>query len=405
MFYGWKLCIITFMGNFLLQGSIIYMMNAFIDPLTLLHGWTRAQISMGMSVAALLGALSIPIWSSLSLRFSLRALMTTGALLGGTSLVMLGLTDKLALFYVFYTLAWMSGQAFGGAIGNILINQWFNKEKGRAFGLCNVGTSFSGAIMPFILLIAITNFDVQTAWVSYGIIVLCVAPLCWFFVYDKPEDIGLHVDNIPDGEYIPSKVVPALSWNDVLKNKDVYILGFTFSLALTVGSSVVSQLQPRMVDIGLDSYTAMAFSCLTALFLAAAKYIWGKACDVYNTVIVTRVLIASMLFSLSLIFIPPSFPVLFLFSFCFGITVGGVWSVMPAAVAFYFGKNNFVFYYRVVSTFILLKALGYSLLGFSQQLTGAYDLAYYFFCIILLICLVLTFFLKTKPPYLEDGSD
>ena len=34
MFYGWKLSALGTAGNFLLQGSIIYVMNAFLTPLT-----------------------------------------------------------------------------------------------------------------------------------------------------------------------------------------------------------------------------------------------------------------------------------------------------------------------------------------------------------------------------------
>ncbi len=38
MFYGWKLASLGLIGNFILQGSIIFMMNAFIDPLTAERG-------------------------------------------------------------------------------------------------------------------------------------------------------------------------------------------------------------------------------------------------------------------------------------------------------------------------------------------------------------------------------
>ena len=39
MFYGWKLATIGSCGNLLLQGSVFYTMNAFIEPLVELHGW------------------------------------------------------------------------------------------------------------------------------------------------------------------------------------------------------------------------------------------------------------------------------------------------------------------------------------------------------------------------------
>ena len=38
MFYGWKVAAIGSCGNLLIQGSVFYVMNAFIEPLPALHG-------------------------------------------------------------------------------------------------------------------------------------------------------------------------------------------------------------------------------------------------------------------------------------------------------------------------------------------------------------------------------
>ncbi len=397
MFYGWKLCFVTFAGNFLLQGSVVYIMNAFLDPLTVANGWTRAEISFGVSIAAFFGALSVLVWTSLASYFSMRALMTFGAFLGGISFIALSFTNQLIFFYIFYTLAWSSGQAFGGAIGNALVNQWFVKKRGKAFGISNIGTSFAGAIIPLVLYIVIMFFDVQTAWFTYGLFVLLMAPVCWLTVRDRPEQMGLHVDNDPNALDLDLSNFVKPTWAEVLKNKDIYIISLSLTLTLTVASSVVSQLKPRMVDLGLDSISAMALTCFTALLLAAAKYIWGRACDFYHPIKILRLLIILIFASLFLTFIPNSLTSLILFSLCFGVTGGGIWVVMPSVVAYYFGKEKFIFYYRVVATFVLIKAIGYAILGFSQQLTNSYDLAYTVFLGILVICLALTYLLKMEP--------
>ncbi len=399
MFYGWKLAILALVGNFVLQGSIIFMMNAFIDPLTVERGWTRASISLGMSVASFIGALSIPVWSWLTQKTSIRLLMTVGAFLGGASFIVLALTKDLLFFYLFYTIAWVSGQCFGGPIANMLVNKWFIKSRGRAFGLANVGISLSGAIMPFLLLLFINNFDVSTAWFGYGCLLLAFVPVCWFMIRDTPEEMGLHADNSPHSEYVAPAPVENIPWATVLRTKEVYMLSFLFGLTLMVSSAIVSQLKPRMVDVGLDSYQAMFFSCLTAFFLVVAKYIWGKAADKFNPVKVTRVLLSLNFISLLLIFVPPSLPMLFIFSFCFGITSGGAWVLMPATTSYYFGSEKFIFYYRMVSTFVFLKSFGYAIVGFSNYLTQGYDLAYMIFAGFLAICVLLSFLIPSESNY------
>ncbi len=328
--------------------------------------------------------------------------MTCGAFIGGISFIILALTQSLTYFYIFYTLAWISGQCFGGPIASMLANNWFIKFRGRAFGLTNMGISFSGVFMPFLMLFLINSYDVSTAWLGYGIFILAFVPICWIMIRDNPHEMGLFPDNVQptlSQEQISDAKRSDINipWSKVLRSKHAYYLSFLFGLTLMTSSAVVSQLKPRMSDVGLDSYNAMFFSCLTAFFLVVAKYYWGKLTDKYNPVIVTRVLLIANILSLLLIFLPPSLPALLLFAFCFGMTGGGAWVLMPATTAFCYGREKFMFYYRMISIFIFLKSIGYAIIAFSNHMTGGYDLAYIIFVIVLIFCTGLSFIIPTKP--------
>ena len=52
MFYGWKVCSVSCLGNLLVVGGVTYIMNAFMEPMSTLHGWTRADIggAVGLSL-------------------------------------------------------------------------------------------------------------------------------------------------------------------------------------------------------------------------------------------------------------------------------------------------------------------------------------------------------------------
>ena len=210
-------------------------MNAFIEPLTATLGWSRGDIGAVMSVPRCLGPCPCLMLSSLSLRMSAAAL-TLGALTGGLSIISLGHIHSLPLFTAAFSLAWISGQAFGGAVANILISNWFKRYQGRAFGLCNIGTSLSGAIMPFVLMLLIEHFDVRTAWTIYGCAVLCAAPICWLLVRDTPAMLGLHADNTTANRWSTAK---SLFSGKILRIPAVY---FRFRwLGPMVGSAVMSQ--------------------------------------------------------------------------------------------------------------------------------------------------------------------
>ena len=160
MFYGWKISLLSMSGNFMLQGTVLYCMNAFMEPLCALNGWTRAELNVGMGLATLVGQIAMPLAAGLCARHSLRRLMTIGAFTGGIATILLGGTTSLPLFTLLFTVAWVSTQICGGVVGNALVSNWFHHFRGRAFGLANAGTSLSGVILPLLSMVLINTFSV-----------------------------------------------------------------------------------------------------------------------------------------------------------------------------------------------------------------------------------------------------
>ena len=68
MFYGWKMSWTGFWGNLLLQGGGIFIMNALMEPLSLLHGWSRGTIGIIMAFSSLAGTHSMPLLDTLELQ-------------------------------------------------------------------------------------------------------------------------------------------------------------------------------------------------------------------------------------------------------------------------------------------------------------------------------------------------
>lgn len=104
----------------MLQGSVLYCMNAFMEPLCEVHGWTRAGLNLSMGFAALMGQLAMPLAAAVSARCSLRRLMALGALAGGAATAVMGLTGNILLYTLLFTIAWVCTQFCGGVVGNAL---------------------------------------------------------------------------------------------------------------------------------------------------------------------------------------------------------------------------------------------------------------------------------------------
>lgn len=379
MFYGWKLAGIGSIGNLMLQGGVLYVMNAFMEPLVATHGWSRAGLSFGMSIASLCGTLSMPLAIALTSHISIRLLMTLGALIGGFAFIGLGHVSQLWAFTALFATVWCCGQACGGVVANVLMGNWFQQFRGRALGIVNMGTSLSGAVLPFLALLLVDSFGVTTAYTLLGSLVLLLAPLSFIMVRDRPGDLGLLMDDLPGHassarESAPK--VPAVSFRDCITDRTAWIMGVAFGVGLLAAAGVVSQLKPRFVDVGMSSYVAMTCMCATAFFGAVGKYMWGWISDKTTPLKASKALFICNALSLSLILLPPSLPAVLLFIVAYGLCMGGIWTLFPAMVVYMYGIRRFPSAYKNLSLFMVLKAAGYSVVGLSFSLTGGYDAAY-----------------------------
>ncbi len=391
MFYGWKLSVLTLGCNFMLQGSALYCMNAFMEPLCELHGWTRAGLNVSMGLAALMGQLAMPVAAAVSTRHSLRALTTLGALCGGVATACMGLTTSLHLFTLFFIILWVCTQFCGGVVGNALMSRWFRHFQGRAFGLANAGTSLSGVILPFLSMVLIHNFGVTASYTVLGTLTFLLAPLSWVLVRDTPQAMALH----PDGRrHEPRAAGVNVSFTALAHSRQAWFVGLAFGLALMTGSAVMSQMKPRFADMGLAPYPAMLLACLSALFAALAKYAWGWFSDRFTPLAAARCIMACSVASLLLLQLPPSLMGMALSSMAFGGCIGGLWTVLPAVVSYYFGSRNFLPAYKFISIFIILRCVGFPVMGLSHDLCGSYALADAVFGVCLLLSLVLTLLLR-----------
>ena len=405
MFYGWKLVWLGMLGNFMLLGGAFYIMNAFIEPLTVLRGWTRAEIGLCLGIASFIGALSMSLLGTLAMRVSLRTLMTGGAVTGGLAFIGAGQATSLVTFTLMFIGVWISAQACGGVVANALTARWFVKARGSAFGITNMGTSASGVIVPLLALVLVDTLGVPAAFGLVGGAVLLMAPLCWLMVKEYPADMGLHPDNAvqqPGSASQPREI--NVSVRSVLRDPNAWIIGITFGVGIMGINGVLSQLKPRFVDMGYASYTAMLLMCTMALFAGIGKVAWGIVCDKSDALISSKALFLCNATTLSLALAPQNAFTVGLFIVGYGLSCGGVYTLLPALIAQVYGKERFLSVYRVIVCFLLLKAFGFLIAGQSHALTGNYDAGYICLAVLLLCCFFSMWKLTPGPAHAGDPA-
>jgi len=404
MFYGWNLCAISTLGNLIIQGTAIYSMNAFIEPLCELYGWTRTAASTSMGIAAFFGFASAPFIGTLAMRFGTRLMMCAGALICALALFGMGLTSNYYIFTAYFCLVWIASQCCGGLVANGLICNWFKLHRGLAFGIAAVGMSFAGSIIPIAGIYGIAQFGLTGAyWLLATASALLFIP-CLLFVREKPELMGLTPDGLPP-EPKSTNTLPAeskagkgdLTVAQFLHMKEIYLIGLSAGLGLMCASGLMSQLKPRFTEFGFSDYTAMAFMSVAAISCGLSKFFWGWLADTIRPIRALRLVMALHVLALFLALFHFNNVGLVLYCVFMGACCGSYWTLLPAVVGFYFGPTHFLGAYRFVSFFLLLKSCAYPILGYSFDTTQSYNAGYIAYLALVAIGLVLSMLLdETK---------
>jgi sugar phosphate permease len=408
IFYGWILAAVVFLANFMSVGTGLYAMNAFMQPLCQLRGWTRTDLNLALvagTIAAIGGQF---IYGALVRRLPIRRIMVAGMLCAGTAFVLMTRVNCLWQFYLVYMMLFLGNGAYGGIVANTVINNWFIQKRGKAMGVATSGVSLAGAAIPLAAMHLIVTQGIHMAANLIGAAIMVLAPLAWWTIRDWPEDHGLH----PDGSF-PSDADRANQTSEECDRSTAHCvhfthtavfwkLGLSFGLLMSGAVGVLSQLKPRLVDIGFTDLQAMLLLSLTALWAAAGKYVWGRLSDRFRPCRVAGVLAMANALGLAIALFGSHRPLVVIFSMVFGFAVGGITPLFPILTAGLFGRQRFSHVHRVVSLFLILQIGGYVIAGQSYDRSGSYDLAYITFALFDIIAAVL---LWSIPADRHSGLD
>src|ERR1700743_3098733 len=144
--YGWVVVGITFL-TLLTTAGAMSTPSVLLEPLQKEFGWSTATISVALSVRMAVFGMMAPFAAALMLRFGLRAMMATSAVIIGVGmLASAGVNAPWQL-----TVLW--GLVVGGGtgmtalvLGATVANRWFAQRRGLVIGLMTA-SSASGQLL------------------------------------------------------------------------------------------------------------------------------------------------------------------------------------------------------------------------------------------------------------------
>ena len=344
IFYGWWIVLACFFIAFYVAGVIFYGFTAFIEPLVDEFGWSYAQISFAASLRGLEMGIMAPLVGFLVDRFGSRRLLTSGIIILGFGIILLGYTRSLFMFYCSFVL-----MAFGaGGCTNVVtltaIANWFDKNVGKAMGLMVSGFGASGLLIPVIVWL-IGVYGWRTAVIMLGIGAwLFLLPLS-IIIRDKPEDYGYVPDGVKPDEKATKEREDSesiqLEFRDVLRERTFWSVNTTEVIRLMALATVVTHIMPYLSTMGFSRTAAGFVAAGISFFSIAGRFGFGWLGDMVEKKYIMAIAYGLMgIGMLSLGFVEiKGFIYVFLFFFSNGF--GGLAVLRSAILREYYGRNFF----------------------------------------------------------------
>ena len=408
IFYGWWIVAAGFLMMFFFAGAGFYSFSIFIKPLEAEFGWSRAEISLTMSIYFLGSGFAAPLIGQLCQRYGPRRVMMAGAMGAGTCFLLISQARSLAGFYAAYVLISFSNASIGFIPVSSLLARWFVRRRGTAIGLAYVGVSIGGLALAPVVGLLTARFGWQGSYIFLGILLWILAlPVIRLIVKTDPADIGLGPDGAPPAP--PRKTEAATGTNPTilvdegwplipaLKSRAYISIAITFFLAPLAQMGVMQHQVPMIMDLGVTAGKAAMALGLIAGFGGLGKLTFGRISES-----IPFQWAATLCFSLQalgvIILLSMSTPfLLWIYVAVFGFAMGGVVVLQPLAVGKFFGLRSFGV---LLGGITLSQALGASIGAYSAGLIfdmfASYDYALWTFVIVFLLA-VLTIFMAGKP--------
>jgi MFS family permease len=195
IFYGWWIVASGFFAMMVSTGFAFHGVSTLVLPLEREFGWSRSAITGAFSLARVESGVLGPFSGWLTDRIGPRKMMVGGAFLLAGGYFLLAHVTTLPMLYVVFIGGIVIGSSagFSTPVGAAVAN-WFQRKRGRAFGLMWAGHGMSG-VTVFILASMIAAWGWRDAVTVAGFLILGAGLPTAILLRHRPEDYGM----LPDG--------------------------------------------------------------------------------------------------------------------------------------------------------------------------------------------------------------
>ncbi len=378
-FYGWYIVALGALSLFFSGPGQTYANSVFIDFYIMDFNWERSLVSGIYSGATLAAGLLLFFVGSTIDRFGQRRVsLTVSVLLAGACIWNSFVVSPWMLFVGFFLIR-LLGQGSMTLLPNTLIPQWFIQKRGRAFSFMMLGGFASSTLFPPLNAWLITSFGWETTWrILGGAILIIFVPLVFFFMKNKPEDIGLKPDNAGKTPeiYASANKTEDVSWTlrEAAGTRQFWLLLLCVGIPAMINTGLTFHLVSIMTTSGLGIGTAAFVLSLMAAVGFPITMLTGFVLEKVKVHFVFAFVFAGQFIFIVTLFLTDSFTMAVIFGLIWGMT-GGIERICISIVfPDYFGRRHIGKIKSIATTVMVTgSAFGPLPFGIAYDVFGSYQ--------------------------------
>ncbi|SDO28251.1 MFS transporter [Alkalicoccus daliensis] len=379
IFYGWYIVAIGALSLFFSGPGQTYSNSVFIDQYISDFGWERSLVSGIYSGATLAAGFLLFIIGTGIDRFGQRNMsLLVSILLAGACIWNSYVISPWMLFVGFFLIR-LLGQGSMTLLPNTLIPQWFIKQRGRAFSFMMLGGFASSTLFPPLNAWLITEYGWETTWRILGISILVIfVPLVYFFMRNKPEDIGLLPDDAGNNKKIESNEVHKedISWTlkEAKSTRQFWLLLLCVGIPSMINTGLTFHLVSIASTSGLGIGTAAFILSLMAVVGFPITLLAGFLLEKFKVNYMFALVFAGQFIFITILYFTNSFTLAVIFGLIWGFT-GGLEKICISVIfPDYFGRAHIGSIKSIASTVMVAgSAFGPLPFGIAFDYFGGYE--------------------------------
>lgn len=372
----WPLAFAAMIG-FSLHPVPTYAIGLFIEPLNREFGWGSAQVTAGMSIAAIAMMLLSPLVGAAVDRWGARRLAVPGTILAAISIAMFGLADGSATqWLLLWTVFAIVSLLTKTTVWTAAISGAFEAGRGVALALTLSGVAIAQILVPPVAYWLIEAHGWRAAFLAlgfgWGAVVLVPVALFFFDNRDRARLKARAAGAAPDAPAGPP--LTGLSVEEALRSPVLWRIATASFLTMLLGIGIVVHQVPILTEAGVARQNSALLASLAGAAGVVGKFVTGWLMDRRDAGIVGSVTLAIGAVGFALLLQPLRSPALIVVAMLtIGYSTGAKLQISTYLTSRYGGLRNFGKIFGVVASLIAVgSGLGPVLAGLIRDSFGTY---------------------------------